>query len=562
MNDAADRLPRVAYFSMEIALDPAVPTYSGGLGVLAGDMLQSAADLAVALIGVTLVSRQGYFRQEIAGGMQVERPEPWEPARFAEPVAAKVPLDMGGRRVWVGAWRYLVTSRSDGAPPVPVLLLDTDLPENAPEDRRLTDFLYGGDERYRLRQEMVLGIAGVRMLAALGVQVTRYHLNEGHAALLALELLRMRCAAAQSPAAPEALAAVRRQCVFTTHTPVPAGHDQFAYPLALAELGSMVQEPLLRTLAGDERLNMTRLALSLSGWVNGVAQRHAETASGMFPGYTVHAIGNGVHPWTWASDAHRLLYARHVPHWCHEPERLMMANRIALPEIAAAHAAAKRLLLERAAEFPGGAALRPERCTLGFARRMTAYKRPELLFADLERLRRIAGRYPLQVLLAGKAHPHDLEGKREIERLLGFAQQLGAELPVVFLPGYGLELARLMVAGVDVWLNTPQRPLEASGTSGMKAALNGVPSLSVLDGWWIEGCAEGVTGWAVGGQGPEDSGADALSLYSKLEEQVLPLFYQRPAQWTELTRSTIAHNGSFFNSHRMVRRYVLEAYAR
>jgi len=557
MNVPFALLPRVAYFSMEIALHSAIPTYSGGLGVLAGDMMRSAADLGVSLIGVTLVSRHGYFRQELVGGAQVEWPEPWEPEQFAEPLAAKVRVHINGRDVWIGGWRHTVTSHCSSGRPVPVLLLDTDLPENHADDRELTHFLYGGDDSYRLRQEMVLGIGGVRMLAALGVPVTKYHLNEGHAAFLTLELLRLATAAASV----DAQAEVQSRCVFTTHTPVPAGHDQFAYPMALRFLAGIVDEGLLRRLAGAERLNMTRLALSLSGWVNGVAQRHAETSRVLFPGYQVHAISNGVHPWTWASDAHRQLFARHVPHWCHEPELLMQAASIPRDEIAAAHAAAKQALLRRAAMHPGRAQLAADRFTLGFARRMTAYKRPDLLFTDLERLRSIGRRYPIQVVLAGKAHPHDLEGKRQIERLHAFAQELAADVPVVFLPDYGIDLARVLVGGVDLWLNTPQRPLEASGTSGMKAALNGVPSLSVLDGWWLEGCAEGVTGWAIGADGPDDGPADALSLYGKLEEQVLPLFYELPAEWTEVMRRTIAQNGSFFNSHRMLRRYVVEAYS-
>jgi starch phosphorylase len=562
MSEALELPPRVAYFSMEIAVDAAIPSYSGGLGVLAGDMMRSAADLAVPLIGVTLVSRRGYFRQEILDNAQIEHPEPWEPERFAQRVAAKVLLRIDSRDVWVGAWRYTVKTHCSSGLSVPVLLLDTDLPENQADDRALTHVLYGGDDSYRLRQEMVLGIGGVRMLAALGVPVKKYHLNEGHAAFLTLELMRVAAASAPSLTEQEVRAFVQDQCVFTTHTPVPAGHDQYPYSMALPQLRGLAEERLLRTLAGAERLNMTRLALSLSGWVNGVAQRHAETSRAMFPGYQVHAISNGVHPWTWASDAHRQLFGKHVPHWCHEPELLMQASSIPLAEIAAAHAATKQALLARVSACPGGAEFRSERLTLGFARRMTAYKRPHLLFTDIDRLRRIGRSHPIQVVLAGKAHPNDLEGKRQIERLHGFAKELAGEVPVVFLPDYRVDLARSLVAGVDVWLNTPQRPLEASGTSGMKAALNGVPSLSVLDGWWLEGCVEGVTGWAIGDDGPDDSIADARSLYAKLEEQVLPRFYDRPAEWNEMMRRTIAQNGSLFNSHRMVRRYVLEAYSR
>ncbi|MBL0419709.1 alpha-glucan family phosphorylase [Ramlibacter sp. AW1] len=555
------RLPRIAYFSMEIALEDGIPTYSGGLGVLAGDTMRSAADLALPVVGVTLASRSGYFRQQIAAGAQHEQPQDWNPASRTEPVKLKVPVRIGGREVWVTAWEYRVSSRCVDSQPVPVLLLDTDLPENHPQDRSLTGALYGGDNPYRLAQEIVLGIGGARLLAAMGLGIDKYHLNEGHAALLTLELLRDRL---QAPGAtPEAaIESVRQRCVFTTHTPVPAGHDQFEYDLAFAYLGEPVPPGLLRSLGGAERLNMTRLALNLSGWVNGVAQRHAEVSRTMFPGYEVHAITNGVHPWSWASDGHRALYDRYVPHWCHEPEQLIHATRIPLPEIAQAHASAKEALLRTAAERVGDHGLRMDRLTVGFARRMTAYKRPLLLFSDLPRLRRIAQRWPLQIVMGGKAHPRDLEGKQHIERLHGLARELAPEISLVFLPDYGMGLARCMVPGVDLWLNTPQRPLEASGTSGMKAALNGVPNLSVLDGWWLEGCEEGITGWAVGPDGPHDPAVDAQSLYQKLEHVVAPMFYQDPQAWHFLGREAISRNGSQFNSHRMLRRYVLEAYSR
>jgi starch phosphorylase len=553
-------LPRVAYFSMEMALDPAMATYSGGLGVLAGDVMRSSADLAIPLIGVTLASRLGYFRQQIVRGKQVEKPAPWDPTQFAQRLPAKVPVRIGKRDVWVGGWQHMVTSHCPGSRAVPVLLLDTDLPENHAEDRSLTNQLYGGDDRYRLHQEIVLGVGGVRMLAALGVKVQKYHLNEGHAAFLTLELLRLQTAAGK--ALDEAMAAVETQCVFTTHTPVPAGHDQFDYKLAVQELGTLVDDTVLHSLAGEERLNMTLLGLNLSGWVNGVAQRHAEVSRTMFPGYEVHAITNGVHPWTWASDAHRQLFDKHVPHWAVEPELLIHADRIPLAELDAAHQQAKKALLAYCAENDPKMPLKADRFTIGFARRMTAYKRPDLLFSNIARLKKIAAKFPIQLVLAGKAHPRDIEGKRHIENLHTWAKQFEGAMPVVFLPDYDMVEARLLVAGVDLWLNTPQRPLEASGTSGMKAALNGVPSLSVLDGWWLEGWSEGITGWAIGPDGPHDAKIDAASLYDKLEKAVLPLYHNDRDGWLQVARSCITRNGSFFNSHRMLRRYVLEAYSR
>ena len=560
MDGPAVTLPRIAYFSMEIALEDGVPTYSGGLGVLAGDMMRSAADLGVPMVGVTLASRAGYFRQELADGGQVERPAPWDPATRTRRLACKVVVTIATREVWVAGWEYRVSTSCRQNNSVPVILLDTDLPENREEDRTLTQWLYGGDTTYRLRQEIVLGVGGVRMLNALGIRVHKYHMNEGHSALLSLELLRELGAAAASGALLEqAIAAVRARCVFTTHTPVEAGHDQYELPLAEEQLGGLVDPRLLRTLGGGQRLNLTRLALALCGWVNGVADRHAETSRALFPGYDVQTVTNGVHALTWTAAPMAAVFDRHIPKWCHEPELLGRALLLPDAEVVQAHAAARSALLQAAAGRPGGQALQARRLTIGFARRMTDYKRPGLLFSDLERLRAIARRWPLQVLLAGKAHPNDAEGKHHIARLLAWAQALEGEVPVVFLPDYGVSLARQLVAGVDVWLNTPKRPLEASGTSGMKAALNGVPSLSVLDGWWLEGCVEGVTGWAIGADG-DDVSRHAASLYDKLETTVLPAWHAADGGWARVMKSAIAYNGSYFNSHRMLRRYAAEAY--
>jgi glycogen phosphorylase len=554
-------VPSIAYFTMEIALEDGIPTYSGGLGVLAGDMMRSASDLGVPILCVTLASRAGYFRQEIVDGRQAERADLWDPATRARRLACKVVVNMGGRDVWVGAWQYDVLPHNRQFPPVPVILLDTDLPENDAEDRTLTHHLYGGDSTYRLQQEIVLGIGGVRMLHALGLQVQKYHLNEGHSALLTLELLRQRGAAdAHGEHLKDAVTAVRRRCVFTTHTPVEAGHDQYPYPLAEHWLGGLVSAPILHSLGGAERLNLTRLALSLCGWVNGVAQRHAETSRTLFPGYEVHSITNGVHALTWTCRAMQALFDRYIPQWVHEPELLVRAMRIPNDEIMAAHAGVRHELLHSIQGVDGASRFDPQRFTIGFARRMTDYKRPGLLFSDLDRLRSIARRQPFQVVVAGKAHPHDELGKRHIAAVHEWARQLGDSVPVVFVPDYRMELARRIISGVDLWLNTPQPPLEASGTSGMKAAVNGVPSLSVLDGWWVEGWEEGVTGWAIGEDGDLDASRHALSLYDKLEHVVLPAFREGGAKWANIMKSTIAHNGSYFNSHRMIRRYASEAY--
>jgi glycogen phosphorylase len=346
--------------------------------------------------------------------------------------------------------------------------------------------------------------------------------------------------------------------VFTTHTPVEAGHDHFPYELVERLLGPFVDPGPLRQLAGPDALNMTRLALNLSSYVNGVAERHQETAIRMFPGYPIRAITNGVHPATWVHPAFARLFDRLVPHWPHELELLGRADLLSDAEVRAAHAQAKVELLA-ALRDAGGPALDPALPILAFARRMTGYKRPHLLLDDPDRLVAIVQRHPFQVVFAGNAHPQDPGGKDLIARLHADMRRLEGKVALAFLPGYDFAMARKLVAGADVWLNTPQPPLEASGTSGMKAALNGVPSLSVLDGWWVEGCIEGETGWAIGAEGdaPEAHGA---ALMNKLEATVLPLFHGDPAGWSRVMKGAISKVGAVFTSHRMMRRYAAEAY--
>jgi starch phosphorylase len=555
--------PRVGYFSMEIALRSEIPTYAGGLGVLAGDTLRAAADLGIPLVAVTLVSREGYFRQSFDdAGRQIERPDPWQPEAVLESLPAKVSVAINGRQVWIGGWLYVVEGIGGGREPV--VLLDTDLPENSPQDRLITHFLYGGDLSYRLCQEIVLGIGGVRMLEALGFRIDAFHLNEGHSALLALELLRRSerpedevRSADERYDAPR----VRAKCHFTTHTPVEAGHDRFPYDLVQAMLDDFVDAATLRRLGGEKELNTTRLALNLCGRVNGVATRHAETTTRLYPGYHVSAITNGIHPNTWAHPAVARVFDAYCPGWRAEPERLMRADaRIPDERLLAAHAEAKRELVELV-RAQCGVELDPRMPLVGFARRMTQYKRPELVFTDLERLKAIAARQPFQAVFSGKAHPRDESGKCAVESLHQHIRELGASIKMAYLPNYTMATALALVGGTDVWLNTPQPPLEASGTSGMKAALNGVPSLSVLDGWWAEAYIEGVTGWAIGDDvGAEaEQGRAAGSLYDQLERVILPLF-ARPDGWVKVMKGAISRNASLFHSHRMMRRYAAEAY--
>lgn len=558
LNDVSWVERHIAYFSMEIALASNLPTYAGGLGVLAGDTLLAAADLEVPLVAVTLVHRCGYFQQELVRGQQLERDATWQPAQHLQELEQRTAVEIEGRIVSVRGWRHDIVGSSGYR--VPVVLLDTDLPENGPEDRQLTSHLYGGDARYRLMQEVVLGVGGLRLLLALGCErLATLHLNEGHAAFAPVELLRRASGAENWD-----FGAVRRKTVFTTHTPVAAGHDRFDWALVRRVLGDVIPERVLSMLGGSGQLNMTELALNLSHYVNGVALRHREVSTQLFPRHEIHQITNGVHSRTWTSEPFRALFDRYIPGWRHDP--WMLHNAVALPEqdLWRAHELAKAALFDVIAQRTGQR-LRAEVLTLGFARRATAYKRPQLIFSDLERLRELACARPLQIVFAGKAHPRDEAGKAGIRAVFDAAQRLGRDLPVVYLADHDLELALHLVSGVDVWLNTPQRPQEASGTSGMKAAHNGVPSLSVLDGWWREGHVECVTGWSIGGlnpaEGPEADAADAADLYHKLELSVSPHFYGRRAEWIALMRQCIALNASFFNTHRMLHQYLAHAYA-
>ena len=553
----------VAYFSMEICLEQAIPTYSGGLGVLAGDTLRSAADIGVPLVAVTLLHRKGYFEQHLdASGQQSERPVHWSPEAELEPVDARSTVTIEGREVQVRAWKFTV--KGVRGHEVPVYLLDTQLPENSEWDRTLTDTLYGGDEHYRLCQEIVLGMGGAGLLQAMGIEgETIYHLNEGHSALLTLQLLERQLDGRQHFELDDAdLEAVRHRCIFTTHTPVPAGHDKFPLEMVRHVLGDE-RVALLEGSGGvhEGMLNMTHLALHLTRFVNGVAMRHRDVSRGMFPEYPVNSITNGVHAVTWTGPHFAALFDRRMPEWRRDNLYLRYAVGIPLQEIREAHALSKRALLAEIARRTGQL-LDPSVMTIGFARRATPYKRADLIFQDLDRLTQIARTVgKLQIVYGGKAHPHDGGGKDLIRRIYSARERLGDLVKVVYIENYEMAVAGLMVAGVDLWLNNPMKPLEASGTSGMKAALNGVPSFSVLDGWWVEGHVEGVTGWSIGGPDAEgDPSRDALDLYIKLERVILPLFYGLPFAYAEVMRSAVALNGSFFNTQRMVRQYVHNAY--
>ena len=557
---------RIAYFSMEVGLETDMPTYSGGLGVLAGDTIRSAAELKVPMVAVTLLHREGYFYQKLdPNGAQIEEPVQWIVEDFLEPLEPMVTVNLEGRQVKLRAWKFEVNGPGRGG--VPVYFLDTDLPGNSDWDRTLTDHLYGGDRYYRLCQEIILGIGGVRMLRALGYhEIERFHMNEGHAALLTLELLQEQCrSAARESIVAEDIDAVRQKCVFTTHTPVPAGHDSFDVEAVRKALGDHLGLQAGDLIWHEGALNMTHLALTLSHYINGVAKKHGEVSSHMYAPYRIDSITNGVHVGTWTSGPFQALFDEFIPGWRQDSFSLRYALSIPSEEIWEAHLDAKRQLIHYVnRETNRGMDI--ETLTLGFARRAASYKRADLLLSNVGRLREIHSKAgPLQIIYAGKAHPKDQNGKELIRRIFQAIEALKQDIKVVYLENYDIELGKLITSGVDIWVNTPTPPMEASGTSGMKAALNGVPSFSVLDGWWIEGCIEGKTGWSIGQdahdpQVQRDNEQDANALYDKLEHTIIPLFYGRPEQFRDMMSHCIALNGSFFNTHRMVQQYVLKAY--
>jgi glycogen phosphorylase len=546
---------------MEVALENGMPTYAGGLGVLAGDTLKAAADLKLPLVAVTLLHEEGYFDQHLdKDGNQSEWPSRWDPSKFMTLLPNIAEIKIEGRVVKLRAWKYEIKSVSGGV--IPVFFLDANVDGNAPQDRNLTKWLYGGDQRYRLSQEIILGIGGVRLLDSLGFNLLdKFHMNEGHASLLTLELLN------DSDGNPEL---VKDVCVFTTHTPVAAGHDHFSYDLVQQVLDTNeFHLDVIKRYGGDSELNTTRLALNLSLFSNAVAKKHSVVSENMFPGYDIKAITNGVHSNTWTCDEFAKLFDAYLEDWRVDSFNLRSAVIIPNDEVWNAHISAKKKLFDYV-KAKTGVDMELDAFTMGFARRATGYKRAHLLFHDLDRLKSIvdnAGK--IQVIFAGKAHPNDIEGKINIKFIFDVAKKLGSKVKVVFLENYDMDLAKMMVAGVDVWLNTPARPREASGTSGMKAAHNGVPNFSVLDGWWIEGHAEGITGWGIGPKPTEvnlddknNDDVDAKDIYNKLEYVILPIFYGRREEWIHIMKNSIAFNGSFFTTRRMLLQYVSKAYIR
>ena len=600
-----------AYFSMEFGLVKALPIYSGGLGVLAGDHLKSASDLGLPLVGVGLLYQEGYFSQYLnADGWQQERYPlndfynmPLHPERNPDGSELRIEVDYPGRKVYARIWRVQVGT-------VPLYLMDTNIEPNSRYDQDITDQLYGGDKTLRMHQEIMLGIGGVKMMKALGLKVTAYHMNEGHAAFMALERIRMLMEEYHLTFV-EAEQVVISSSMFTTHTPVPAGFDLFEPDMVMHYLD---QYPKMFGLSQDEflglgredtgdlsaPLNMAILAIKMSSFVNGVAALHGVVSRPMFQGLwpglpqeevPITSITNGVHARSCVAKSTQELYDRYLgPDWemTRKEDRLWdRMSSIPDEELWRNHERCRSELvvfarewLEKTLRERGAAqgeierareALDPKVLTIGFARRFATYKRATLFLRDVERIMRIMrdSNRPVQFVIAGKAHPMDIPGKELIRDIVHFIREHNTMSSMVFLPNYDINVARMMVSGCDVWLNTPRRPREASGTSGMKASMNGLPNLSILDGWWDE--ADYVrTGWPIGhGEFYEDTkyqdDVEANALYDLMEKEVVPLFYNRdadgiPRGWTAKMKDSIRLNCPFFNTARMVKDYARRAY--
>ncbi|MFX0067331.1 MAG: alpha-glucan family phosphorylase [Candidatus Hermodarchaeota archaeon] len=552
---------KIAYFTMETALKSNIPTYSGGLGVLAGDALRAAADIELPLVAVTLCYSSGYFYQMLdSSGKQIEHQIDWEFAsELSEAcigdIRAEIILPIENKKMKVKAWEYDVIGRSGHL--IKIYLLDSNVEGNEDWQKEITHVLYDPTPWERAAQEYILGVGGLRMLQALGYKnIETYHLNEGHASMLTLELIAQFKGNGNE---------VKKHCIFTTHTPVPAGHDKFDYDIIYKIFGGRLPANI-RDIAGKDMFNTTKLAINMSGYVNGVSQKHGEITRKMFPGEVIDTITNGVHHDFWICKPISNVISKFIPRWRMHPNFLDQTLGIDNEDLWSAHLVAKDALIDY--EISHSWILFDKKLlTIGFARRITEYKRPTLLFHKLERLAKIA-QEKVQFVFAGKSHPNDMGAKRHIQELYDYGEELwdSYRVRIAFLDNYDLNLAKLLVSGVDVWLNTPIRYLEASGTSGMKAALNGVLNFSVLDGWWIEGYKmEPLAGWKIG-PAPTDPNSlennwdkESADLYDTLEKEIIPLYYQDRSRWIERMKHAIKL-GSFFNTHRMMREYAIKAY--
>ncbi len=534
----------VAYLSMEIALENNIKTYAGGLGVLAGDILKSAANKKFPMVGITLLNRYGYFKQKISdSGKQSELIDRNYDFSLLKKLNIQTEIKIGSESVKVGVWQYLIKGGKEFE--IPIYFLDTNIPGNKTKYKHLTDKLYGGDLELRLQQEIVLGRGGVRMIEALGFHgIKKYHLNEGHGAFTAIELFNNN----KEPKLEDRIEQTKQKCVFTTHTPIQTIFDEFPIELLIKNQNDFPLD--INGLIKNNKINTLDLAMYFSSYVNGVSLSHQKFLKDVFPQHKIDSITNGVNSTFWTAPEFKKIYDEFIPDWEANPGLLKKADKITDEKIWEAHQKAKnRLLLYIKSEEKVDWS--DKVLTICFARRFTQYKQPLLLFSDINRLLEILeNKGRVQIILAGKAHFRDTNGQELIKRLYSIKKQY-PQLNIVFLKNYNLDLAKLLVAGSDLWLNNPQIPQEACGTSGMKAAHNGVPQISTLDGWWPEGYKKNKTGWAIN---------NANDLYDTLKKDILPLYYGNQKKWISIMKNAISLNASYFNSDRALGQYINEAY--
>lgn len=572
----------VAYFTAEFGIDESLSIYSGGLGILAGDYLKSAHDLGLPIVGISILYKKGYFVQHVLErGEQVELyPElnieeaPVAPAldHNGSPIVVGVPI--AGRTVLLKVWHVKMGN-------IPIYLLDADLEENSTYDRKLTENLYGGNQETRIAQEIILGIGGVRAIRKLGISPNVWHLNEGHAAFASFE--RIRELSAEGVPFSLAVEKIKTATIFTTHTPVPAGHDRFDLPLVDQYLGDFYwqmganRDQVMALGVIDNQFNMTRLAVSTSWKVNGVSDLHTQVTHKLFTRWMPEANGNfsltgvtnGVHANTWISSQLKELYHHYLGgNWCNDCYLPSLWNKFdTIPDIELwnVHQEAKRHLIQTF-----NLNIEDHVLLIGFARRFATYKRANMIFHDLERISKLVNHSdrPVAFVFAGKAHPADKPGQMLLQEIVEVSNLDEFSDRIFFLPNYDMAMAKLLVQGVDVWLNTPVKYMEASGTSGQKAALNGVINCSVLDGWWAEGY-DGTNGWAIDSDVSlpveEMNKLDSTKLYQLLETEIVPLYYQQkpgalPTQWIERMKTSMRTLSPKYNTHRMVLEYVDKLY--
>lgn len=550
---------------MEIMLRTHIPTYAGGLGILAGDILRSCADMKIPAVGMTLVYKGESFIQKFhTDGTQSYSEIEWRKSDQFTKMPQRISIKVNGQNITIGCWRFDIVGYSGFV--VPVYLLDTDYYINDQWARDLTKDLYDDKPEIRFSQEIILGIGGVQMLKKLGYeQVDCYHLNEGHAALAPLALL---------PDNNWKDDEVKKKCVFTTHTPIPEGHDIFSYEMTQKYADGYLPWHI-KSLSDNDNLNMTRLALNMSKYTCGVSQKHGEVSRGMFPGYPIDSVTNGVHHRTWIASTMQDLYNEYLPGWIEDPQQFWKAvESIPNDKLWEAHQETKKTLIDFVNHhLTSTTAISPEpdelfdtnTLTVALARRPVRYKRPLLIYKDLNRLIRLAAG-KIQIIQSGKSHPQDDISHEIVKEILHISKKLKGIVRIVYLENYSPKIARLLVSGTDIWLNTPNRPLEASGTSGMKSAMNGGINFSVLDGWWIEGfkmCPQ--SGFTIGppadSNNKNDDEADSNDLYNKLEHTIIPMYYENSAEWINHMKNAITL-GAYFNTHRVVQEYMKKAWSK